>query len=387
MENTGQADGDSDGVGNACDNCVDTPNPGQADGDSDGVGNACDNCVGTPNPGQADGDGDGVGDACDNCPVAENPGQADGDSDGVGNACDNCVDTPNPGQADGDGDGVGDACDNCVDTHNPGQANSDGDDFGDACDICPFDQDNDADGDSVCGDIDYCPSTTFDEPSRKLGVNRWILDNPTFDWITELPKGEGPDKDFTIEETHGCSCFQILENLIELTDETFDGHYKFGCSQSILEDWIEGYYLVDSLEVPSDSPAGTISSAILITDQDYRLDVSGTYVYWPACPLVEVEEGYPGPCIADAEYSLRPGSMLGPGWVLGEIKFPLNGFPGYALDLMVDGNNVDWGLFNYEHLYTASYLGTGSPSTFSIWDTGYSDNIGSLAVNIYVKLR
>ena len=36
-------------------------------GNPDGVGDACDNCPNTPNSSQADIDGDGIGDACDNC--------------------------------------------------------------------------------------------------------------------------------------------------------------------------------------------------------------------------------------------------------------------------------------------------------------------------------
>jgi len=35
-----------------------------------------------------DSDGDGVGDACDNCVNVRNAGQLDDDGDGLGNACD-----------------------------------------------------------------------------------------------------------------------------------------------------------------------------------------------------------------------------------------------------------------------------------------------------------
>jgi hypothetical protein len=41
----------------------------QVDGDSDGVGNACDNCPAVPNPAQGDVNDDGAGDACDAGPA------------------------------------------------------------------------------------------------------------------------------------------------------------------------------------------------------------------------------------------------------------------------------------------------------------------------------
>jgi hypothetical protein len=57
------------------------------DSDEDGICDAEDNCVSTPNPGQEDRDGDGVGDACDNCPTVPNPGQEDSNKNGIGDAC------------------------------------------------------------------------------------------------------------------------------------------------------------------------------------------------------------------------------------------------------------------------------------------------------------
>ncbi|MCB9663264.1 MAG: thrombospondin type 3 repeat-containing protein [Alphaproteobacteria bacterium] len=140
IPNRFQQDYDLDGLGNACDNCPLVPNIEQLDADFDGVGNACDTCPFDPNPLQRDRDRDLVGDACDNCPLVFNDEQRDRDADGVGDACDSCPLIPNPApagqlQADRDGDGIGDACDNCVNQRNPDQEDADGNGVGDVCDV------------------------------------------------------------------------------------------------------------------------------------------------------------------------------------------------------------------------------------------------------------
>jgi hypothetical protein len=176
-------------------------------------------------------DDDGVLDEVDNCVFQPNPDQGDADEDANGDVCDVC---PLDAQNDADGDGFCADVDNCPATAND-QTDADGDGAGDVCDGCPFDADDDSDHDGVCGDEDACPDTASPDgvPKIALGVNRWadVDGDGVFD--TRQPNGEGPGRSYTIEDTAGCSCGQIIEQLA-----LGAGHAKFGCSISAMDEWV-----------------------------------------------------------------------------------------------------------------------------------------------------
>ncbi len=212
-------DSDGDGVPESSDNCPDTPNTDQADIDSDGLGDACDedddndsvidledNCPDMPNTDQADHDADTEGDACDldadddgvqadqdcndldDSVFSEAVFWEDADADGLGdpevsisvcqtdpptgyvsNNLDTCPEVADPANLDSDGDGLGNACDddddddqipdssdNCPLVPNPDQEDTDGNGTGDLCEA-------DLDGDGIADATDNCPENANTE--------------------------------------------------------------------------------------------------------------------------------------------------------------------------------------------------------------------------------
>ena len=96
----------------------------------------------------------------------------------------------------------------------------------------------DPDADGVLGDDDLCPATVIAEGVPTSGVlnpNHWALTDADGDFDTVLKgKGKGPNRSYTIADTAGCSCEQIIE--IEGLD---DGHSIHGCSIGAMDDWVD----------------------------------------------------------------------------------------------------------------------------------------------------
>ncbi|MHC4221566.1 MAG: hypothetical protein ACYST9_04015, partial [Planctomycetota bacterium] len=96
----------------------------------------------------------------------------------------------------------------------------------------------DSDGDGVADNYDdFCPDTAIPEdvPTVTLKPNHWALidGDSTFD-TAATGKGEGPNRCYIIEDTAGCSCEQIIA-----AQGLGDGRTKYGCSISVMDDWVE----------------------------------------------------------------------------------------------------------------------------------------------------
>ncbi|HWM89936.1 MAG TPA: lamin tail domain-containing protein [Thermoanaerobaculia bacterium] len=91
---------------------------------------------------------------------------------------------------------------------------------------------SDFDADGVADDVDNCPNTAIPEaaPTKKLNPNHYALVNGDLIFDTV---GNGPT--FTIQQTGGCSCEQIVA-----AQGLGNGHLKHGCNQDVMQDWIAG---------------------------------------------------------------------------------------------------------------------------------------------------
>ena len=243
----------------------------------------------------------------------------------------------------------------------------------------------DADNDGVLDIYDLCANTVSDQTAR-LGTNRWrYLENYKghTGWFTLLPNKKkhcgytymyGQNTKYTMEDTHGCSCKQILDHITALVGRKghgMVGHYGFGCSKSVIDAFIEdtkdgdidGYNKLNPFDQNRVLPNGSKTvSRYLSFGRKYLLKAYGTFTYNPNLDW------------ADAEWYLKDG-----------VPVKDIGSTPYVLDISINGfgKNIDWGDYNSDHIYYHTYRGRGAPIAFSIYDSHYGDNQGHLNVDIF----
>ena len=97
----------------------------------------------------------------------------------------------------------------------------------------------DEDADGVPNDLDVCPGTVAPEPNvptnGTLGSNRWaLLDDGDPLEFDQAPPQAGSHASYTLGDTAGCSCEQIID-----AQGLGNGHTKSGCSNGEMEAWVE----------------------------------------------------------------------------------------------------------------------------------------------------
>lgn len=127
------------------------------------------------------------------------------------------------------------------------------------------------------------------------------------------------------------------------------------------------YKFIEHVDVSSLNGAGVDTTAVLEDGKQYQLRASGTFDY--SSDIYDE---------ADAEWFEKSG-----GWIKGETGVYAD--KTNVIDVSVNGDpaNDDWGDYNPAHEYTMNYIGAGSVLHLYIFDTNYTDNSGSIHVDIY----
>jgi hypothetical protein len=130
--------------------------------------------------------------------------------------------------------------------------------------------------------------------------------------------------------------------------------------------------LIETVAVPTDGTA-IATAAAAASGSTYRLEASGTFK-WGNCDSSACPGG--GACgyqrLGDAYY--RTDDC----WASTTAGFAY-------ISLYVDGEQVDWGGFDPDHVYSIQLPGTGAPLSFAVMDCDscYLDNSGELTVEVY----
>lgn len=110
------------------------------------------------------------------------------------------------------------------------------------CDTLDNNCDGKVDEGGICEFSCLTPNPDKEYLNLGLGTNRWVYNGDK--WITQYPKGGGKGPIFTptLPMTHQCGCEQILTWLHDNLPESYgemNGHWKYGCSQSAIQDFIK----------------------------------------------------------------------------------------------------------------------------------------------------
>jgi len=99
----------------------------------------------------------------------------------------------------------------------------------------------DGDQDGVVADRDFCPGTLIPELTptlfQMMGAYRLLDGDTTFD-VTIPPKFKGEVPSFTTQDTAGCSCNQIADEL-PLPRGVGEKYKRFGCPLWVMQTWSE----------------------------------------------------------------------------------------------------------------------------------------------------
>jgi hypothetical protein len=95
----------------------------------------------------------------------------------------------------------------------------------------------DIDGDGIT-EGDFCPNTTTDTAGNtKLNPNHWQYNG--YYWIKGVTKnGRSSTAAYTMVDTRGCSCDQVITWLEQKTGNSYGGQSKFGCTAGTLEEFM-----------------------------------------------------------------------------------------------------------------------------------------------------
>jgi len=130
---------------------------------------------------------------------------------------------------------------------------------------------------------------------------------------------------------------------------------------------------IDSLIVPSDGTA-VATAAATESGATYRLEASGVF-QWGGCDATACPGG------ASCNYD-----RFGDAYYRSDDCWASTTAGFSYISLYIDGEQVDWGVYNPDHVYSIEVAGTGAPLAFSVLDCEncYLDNRGELTVDLYL---